>query len=152
MENSIIKNKEISDIDWYSPLLKGYLRGIAREFKDESFSSSSVYGTMLVLDSMTRKGARVHIIALNKRHRYIDTKFSHISLINNKELFVSEIEKWAEYIGAEYVILGKVGYVADYMEELHYANDIFNMLKGVKLYDYVTVEKDSFRSYMEKLR
>lgn len=150
-EDNYTSMNDNEKVDWYSPLLKGYLRGISRELKGADFRLSSVYGSMLVLDSMTRKGARVHIMALNKRYRLIDTKLAHISLINNKELFATQIEEWADYTGAEYIIIGKVGYVADYLEELNYANDIFNMLKKAKLYDYLTVDKDSYRSYMEML-
>ena len=147
-----ILNGKTEELDWYSPLMKGYLRGICRELKEKDLRHSSVYGTMLVLDSMTRKGARIYIMALSKRYRLIDVDLAHMSLIDDKELFVEKIEEWAEFTGAEYIIIGKIGYLADYMEELRYANDLFGSLKKAKLYDYVTVDGDSYRSYMEKLR
>lgn len=138
--------------EFYSPLFRGYLRGVCQELYKSPFKHSSVYGTYFLLDSMLRRGERVYVVALNSRFKPIDKWLAPILPFLEVSNVSDMIERFALEAGAEYVIVAKDGRTGGFPWELSYANRLFEALENVRLYDYVVIEDGEFRSYMERLR
>ncbi len=138
--------------DFTSPVIKAYIRGVCRNLFDTPFMDSSVYGTYLVLDGFIHKGGGVYIICLDKKYRPIKQWICRNDFFYDNAEGCGKIEQFADSCGAVHVIIALKGNRLDYFRHLSLANFLYENLKRVKLYDYVTVEKGSFRSLMENLR
>ncbi len=149
-ENSITCENDVLEMN--SPMMKGYIRGMCEKLFSCPFVHSSTYGTYFLLDSFVRPGGRVYVVALNKKFLVIKKWLAPLSILTYDRVDFDRIEKFAKDCDGEYIIIAKKGRLGDYSREMHFANYIFENLEGVKLYDYLTIENDSFCSYMENLR
>jgi len=143
---------EAAEPDMTSPMAKGYIRSFAERLYKGRFVRSCTYGTFFLLDSFMRQGNRVYVVALDKRMKPLDIWRASFRILLDEDDTCEKIDEFAENCGAKYVILAKKGRVNEYPRELYYANRIYEGLKKVTLYDYVTIEDDTYFSYMEHLR